>query len=82
MKDVETLVHQAFDQVPPDLWENCCTHCDEEVDKAWEADGIQEEIVEPVIIKLGAGDGDDEEDDELDAEAEPDAEDIVEYEEV
>ncbi|XP_065182372.1 uncharacterized protein LOC135813083 [Sycon ciliatum] len=50
--DVKTLVLETMEAVPQDLWPNSCRHCDEDVDKAWLAEGLQREHVASIVISL------------------------------
>ena len=51
--DVKQHVLSVFNDVPATLWQNACRHCDEKVDEGFIADGIQEQMLDPIIIHLG-----------------------------
>ena len=51
--DVKALVAQVISEVTPEQWSRACDHCDQLVDKAWEADGLQDETIEEVVVQLG-----------------------------
>ena len=60
INDVKAHVLDVFRDVPPQLWPNSCRHCDDKVDETWTADGLQEDMLEPIIIHLGNDSSDEE----------------------
>ncbi|XP_062520191.1 uncharacterized protein LOC134195205 [Corticium candelabrum] len=59
LADLEQLVPDAFQSVTPEMWAKHCQHVQEEEERFWEKDGLQEESVEEYIIELGTEDDDD-----------------------
>eukprot|EP00117_Sycon_ciliatum_P011700 scpid77563/ scgid13068/ len=62
--DVQEHVHSVFASLKPELWSGCCTHCDKLVDQAWVNDGLQDEMIDKIIIELGDSDDSDDSDDD------------------
>ena len=62
--DVQEHVHNAFASLKPELWPNCCRHCDALVDQSWVNDGLQDEMIDKIIIELGDSDDSDDSDDD------------------
>ena len=51
LTEVKELVYQGFEKVTPSRWESLIKHVEEKVeDHYWEADGLNEEILEQFII--------------------------------
>ena len=65
--DVERLTNEALAAVTPEQWKNACKHCHQLVDQFWETDGLQEQVMEDVVIQLG-NDSSDSEDDPMEVE--------------
>ncbi|XP_064644702.1 uncharacterized protein LOC135498375 [Lineus longissimus] len=75
IQDVEKLTNEAITHVTPEQWKNYCAHAEKEEAKMWELDGLMEEVVERVIIQIGANG--DISSDELESESESDWENEV-----
>ena len=53
-------MREGFGIVTPQLWQSLITHVEEKVeDHYWEADGLNEELLEQFIIEIGSDDSDD-----------------------
>ena len=57
MADVRVLVDEGLAAISPEYWSKCYHHAIQEEDTFWEADNLQEEAVEALIINIPAGDG-------------------------
>ena len=50
-------MHEVFGIVTPQRWQSLITHVEEKVeDHYWEADGLNEELLEQFIIEIGSDD--------------------------
>ena len=72
LKEIETLVPEGIRRVTPALWKKFVGHTEKIEDEYWKRDGLIEDVVEEIMIKVG-DDGDDESSDE---ELEPDEDDL------
>ena len=53
-------MNEGFEIVTPQRWQSLITHIEEKVkDHYWEADGLNEELLEPFIIDIGSDNSDD-----------------------
>ena len=53
-------MNEGFEIVTPQRWQSLITHVEEKVkDHYWEADGLNEELLEPFIIDIGSDNSDD-----------------------
>ena len=53
MADVEKLAHDAFEQVTSGQWTNYCQHVKEEEQKMWDILGLQDTLIDRIVIELG-----------------------------
>ena len=59
LPEVQRLVHEGFEIVTPERWQSLIMHVKEHVeDHYWEADGLNEELLERFIINASSDSSD------------------------
>ena len=59
LTEVQRLVYEGFEIVTPERWQSLITHVKEDVeDHYWEADGLNEELLELFIINASSDSSD------------------------
>ena len=59
LTEVQRLVHEGFVKVTPERWQSLIKHVEEKVENHyWEADGLNEELLERFIINTSSDSSD------------------------